>query len=338
VAAPVPPTEAGSPDVPSAAIVRLPIQAGEQQEFFVGAGEAWSIDALAAGADGTAWIADCSGGGRILHLDPATRRREVVPGLEELADGRCVQLIADGDRLWAFGSGFAAETEHGLVTRFEPSGEVVHPVGNDSDVDGYVAAIGEGAAWSIDGATPSSGVRIDLVTDQVTTFELPFRIEGALAAGEGAIWVTAAVTDPVGRAEATRLARIDPSTMAVTATLDLSCPIGEFCSSRAIAAGEGGIWLLFEGDIGEDALHCESSVVRVDPTTMTVVETIEIPRRRLPRDFRGFETASCNQGEAIVVGGGAVWALTTTRSFVRIDPATNGIEDLELTFAVPLER
>jgi virginiamycin B lyase len=109
---------------------------------------------------------------------------------------------------------------------------------------------------------------------------------GAIAAGEGAIWVA--------NGDAT-VSRIDPATNTVVAT------VSTLHSAFGIAAGDGGVWLS-----NSDA----NTVTRIDPATDAVVATIPV----------GHSPAG------IAITAGAVWVANHhSGSVMRIDPATNTI-------------
>jgi virginiamycin B lyase len=70
-----------------------------------------------------------------------------------------------------------------------------------------------------------------------------------------------------------------------------------------LATGEGGIWVLNQGD---------GTVSRIDPTMDQVVATIDA---RSPGD-----------GGCIATGEGSVWVTIPGAPLTRIDPATNAVE------------
>lgn len=110
-------------------------------------------------------------------------------------------------------------------------------------------------------------------------------------------WGAAADADPAPSPE---VLPIDPR---VTATI----PVGAF--PRAVAAGEGAVWASVDNAEGgpDDQL-----VLRIDPATNEVVETIPVP-----------------EAGDIAIGEGAVWVTTRLGpegdGIVRIDPDTNDV-------------
>ncbi len=193
--------------------------------------------------------------------------------------------------------------------------------------------VGFGAVWT---ATCSGAAlaRIDEVTGHVALIELPERIpepEASVGAGEGAVWI---IVGGVART----LVRVSPVANAVTGTF--SMPAG----ATAVRAGFGAIWITIpkknillrvnsaDGTVateipvggqpqflavGEGAVwvmnQLDGTISRVDPTTNTVVATVDFGE---PID-----------GGDIAVGGGSVWVRGSRTLLARIDPATNTIAD-----------
>jgi YVTN family beta-propeller protein len=142
--------------------------------------------------------------------------------------------------------------------------------------------------------------------------------------------------------DAAQVARIDPATNQVTATI----PVGNF-PVRALGAYNG-VWVSNCGDgtvsrinpttntvvatiptgncpfdLGALAdsvwvVNADNQVSRIDPATNKVIATIHAPLALCPDpfcfDFRGLGT-----------GAGAVWVTSHRSSVLRIDPATNRI-------------
>jgi YVTN family beta-propeller protein len=129
-------------------------------------------------------------------------------------------------------------------------------------------AVGEGAVWVLGDLVDRRLWRIDPVSRRVVTaIALPLA-PGSVAAGLGAVWVTAQLDD--------RVLRIDPVTNRVVATIRVGrAPWG-------IAAGEGGVWV---------ANTADGTVTRIDPRTNRVVATIRVDA----------------SPTALAVGEGSVW-------------------------------
>ena len=90
--------------------------------------------------------------------------------------------------------------------------------------------------------------------------------------------------------------RVDPATNLIVETI----PVGK--TPRFIAAGDGAVWSLNQGD---------GSVSRIDPATNKVVATIEVG---VP-----------GPGGDIAVGEGSVWVTAFEYPLSRIDPSTNTV-------------
>jgi YVTN family beta-propeller protein len=114
--------------------------------------------------------------------------------------------------------------------------------------------------------------------------------------GFGSVWVTN--TGAPRTAEPGSVQRIDPATNQVTATI----PVGPV--PRFLAAGEGGVWTLNQGD---------GTVSRIDPASNKTVATIgaEVP----------------GGGGDIAAGAGRVWVRASRVLLSAIDPATNRVAE-----------
>lgn len=147
---------------------------------------------------------------------------------------------------------------------------------------GYAFASGVGAGVGrFDGTT---GALLDSIA-------IPGESCEALDAGFGAAWT--ATCDAPG------LARIDAVSGAVT-TVDLGGRIPE--PEASIGVGEGAVWIIIGGS--------PRKLLRVDPATMSVTATYEIP---------GLPTA-------VRAGLGALWASDPNASVVhRVDPASGAV-------------
>lgn len=155
-------------------------------------------------------------------------------------------------------------------------------------------AAGEGAVWVMpetDGESAVSNyywlMKIDPQTGRTLHVGEPFfgvLTHPALTTGFGAVWL--AVGD--------ELSKIDPTTAAPVASVELSPPASRFNVFDGIAAGLGAVWVT------------RVVLFRVDPTTTKIVATIRLP-------------AKAGQ---VATGAGAVWVLTPN-GVSRIDPDTN---------------
>jgi DNA-binding beta-propeller fold protein YncE len=144
--------------------------------------------------------------------------------------------------------------------------------------------------------------------------EPPWRRLGVAAlavtvAAGGLVVAIRAFTGPERRRE---LPAADPR---VTATI----PVGPF--PRAIAAGEGGVWVVVPGHDTDGGY--EGTVERIDPSTNQVVASIPV-----------------DTGDAVTAGAGSVWVTGVTNTVgpngqtsdfngvvLRIDPDTNRVVD-----------
>jgi virginiamycin B lyase len=165
---------------------------------------------------GSAWMPS-DPKGIVSRIDPATNK--VIAEIK----------VAPGSFTAVFGYGlvWVSSTEKNLISVIRPaSNEVVREIPVDS-APRFMAA-GEGYVWSLN-QTKGTVTKIDPVTMKVlATIEVGVPGTGGdIAAGEGAIWVSAR-TIPVSR--------IDPATNRVTA--QFVGPGGD-----ALRAGNGYVWL-----------------------------------------------------------------------------------------------
>ncbi|WP_298690381.1 YncE family protein [uncultured Sphingomonas sp.] len=238
-----------------------------------------------------------------------------VPGFADF-------LAVDGSSVWA--------TNRGRVERWSKKGklaEVVmtHPCG--------AMAVAFGSLWVADCKERTLN-RIDLKTAQKTaviaTGIANPKGELNVVAGAGSIWVA---TDDAGL-----IARIDPATNAIAATIQvdpstyyLAFGLGSLWAVSAVhqslqkidprtnqvvtrtalgrepgflVAGEGAVWVQEQGD---------GTLARIDPETGTVSGRVKVD-----------ETLKYGDIDA---GGGKIWLRTTAgQTFVVIDPGTLAIK------------
>lgn len=149
-------------------------------------------------------------------------------------------------------------------------------------------AVGAGSVWIL---SDSGGVlsRIDPVTNRVIARIRVAAHSYAAVFGFGAVWIT--TTTGTGSVQ-----RIDPRTNRVVATI----PVGPL--PRFLAAGQGGVWTLNQGD---------GTVSRIDPATNRLTATIDVG---VP-----------GGGGDIAAGGGQVWVRATKTLLSVIDPTTNTV-------------
>ncbi len=197
----------------------------------------------------------------------------------------CFDLAFADDVLWAI-------HRKGL-SRIDPATNRVIETISTPDRFGLIAVDGD-AVWLSSGLGALEShelLRIDTRTKQVVA-RIPGLV-GALAAGEGAVWVTKGFTRPGSRPDS--VVRIDRKTNAVVATIY----VGK--SPVAVAVGAGGVWVL----------QTDGSIIQIDPQTNQVVAKTGIGEEVL--------------GDSdITVGAGAVWVANRKNSTVsRIDPVTH---------------
>jgi streptogramin lyase len=195
-----------------------------------------------------------------------------------------------------FGSLWVGLGDKGTVARIDPlSGEVIKDVtvGDAAKllpqsriVHGVPSAVvsGFGSIWAV--GADGMLARVDPATNEVTRFALGV-VGGAIAAGDGALWITSY--------DDGALVRFDPASQAVSRTVtDLGGLFG-------VALGFGSVWVVSKTG---------HQVLRLDPTSGVV--TARIPAERNP--------------DWVTVGAGSVWVTRESpRAVLRIDPSTNAV-------------
>ena len=195
-------------------------------------------------------------------------------------------------------------------------------------------AVGVGSVWVL---TAEQLVRIDAATGKIVA-AIPV-VGTDVVVGDGAVWIAGVNGDSVDR--------VDPGTNSVVAQIGLNC--GSDCQLYAIAYGAGAVWVesglsgsVYKIDPASDQLvdtipnvvgpHAdgivvsgttlwaangvEGQVTKVDTTTDGVTGQISIC---------GASPVSCSGGPAsiqLTAALGAVWALSSDGSLLRIDPVT----------------
>jgi ABC-type branched-subunit amino acid transport system substrate-binding protein len=148
---------------------------------------------------------------------------------------------------------------------------------------------------------PNSVVEIDPGRDkpvaQVTVGSNPT----ALAVGQGAVWAL--------NADDQTISRIDRKTKAQKA-------FGVGTTPTDLAVGEGSVWIGNGVVAPTGGGPILSSVSRVDPETFSVLATSKLAGRRGP---------GAVQGDSLVVGKGAIWAINPDLTISRLDPQSGNI-------------
>lgn len=162
-----------------------------------------------------------------------------------------------------------------------------------ADPEGELSlAAGAGSVWVLSDATGILS-RIDPATNTVVARIAVRPHSYAADFAFDAVWITNSGSgDTEGSVQ-----RIDPHTNQVTATI----PVGP--TPRFLAAGEGGVWTLNQGD---------GSVTRIDPDTNRVVSSIQV--------------GMAGGGGDIAVGGGRVWVRGKNVLLAAINARANQVE------------
>lgn len=227
-------------------------------------------------AAGARWVAT-GGTSTVARIDETTNA--VVAAVE--VHSPCLSLAAGAGSVWS------PSCDDNAVDRIDPATNTViasiavpglPPSGEGQLVFAF------GSVWLFTN-TPGVLIRIDPARNAIAG---TYQVGGepvALVATDTALWAT----DP----NANTVLEISP-----TGTVLKSIAVGP--SPRFIAAGEGGVWALTQGD---------GAVTRIDLGTGEVVATIQL---EVP-----------GQGGCIATGGGSVWVTMPGTPVSEIDATTN---------------
>jgi DNA-binding beta-propeller fold protein YncE len=193
----------------------------------------------------------------------------------------------------------------GRLANFPPAGKIVASIPIAS-VGGI--AVGGGAVW-VANMNPRTVTRIDPDTNAVVaTIPLgePDFLWGPtrLAFAHGSVWALDGKSSSV--------LRIDPQTNRVAASIPLGSPTQGSTASVGIVATSDAVWVANRWGTTETP---DGSVVRIDPQSNKIVARLAVGSS--PED---------SGPTAITAGSGAIWVgVPSTRSVVRIDPATDSV-------------
>jgi hypothetical protein len=217
-------------------------------------------------------------------------------------------IAADASGAWVLSTG----ERGGLLTHVRPG-----LVSREFDIpyDASSVAVGGGAIWI--GAKDLSGNVLLRVSPQTGTVLTEARlpavvtanepVQSSVAFGAGAAWAVG----PDGT-----LFRVDPATGRITGRRTIARG-----PATALAAGSGAVWAL----VLDPARG--NRIVRIDPQTMRVTDTIPAPKVKGASDVSG----------TLAVADGAVWWNGANSGLVwRVDPRTRRI-DSTIQVTPPLE-
>ena len=269
-------------------------------------------------------------------LPPAvvSRRRSIlVAGLVVLAVSIAALLLTQTGR-----DGDGPPIENGVAALDAITGRIAALTRSQS-VPGNVA-VGEGAVWVLNGQDDSVS-RLDPQTKQVVKTFKPGGLPSEIAAGEGAVWVGNAGGRDVTNAVVS-ISRVHPRSAKVTRTVRL--PGGDegvlpVAGLPRLAVGAGAVW----------AVNPDGSVSRIDPETGRRVARIDVESEALtiaagregvwflsqssvmridPRTNRVTETIQAGEQTlwGIAVGAGSVWATARDSGLLwRIEPGPDPV-------------
>jgi hypothetical protein len=238
------------------------------------------VDAIAV-TPSAVWIA---AGGEVIRIDPASRRKVVVPGVET-ATPPVVELVAGAGAVWA------VTTAGRPLLRIDP--RTARVAASLPVPAGAVAAEG-GGVWAVccqAGARRGQLTRLDPATGRVVkAVGLPGHAD-AVGIGPSGVWV---------RGTGQRLWRVDPTGGRVVATVRLP-------------SGNGGA-----GRPGGDVAVTEDAVWVSDPAAATVWR---VDPRHNRVDGSGWEA---DGSDLAVAADGVVWASSDTRLLGLGGPEVRG--------------
>jgi YVTN family beta-propeller protein len=234
------------------------------------------------------WVAN-SADGTVSQVDPRTLKVVQTVGI-----GAQATDIATG----AGGVWVATGNDNTLVQMQPRTGAVLAtlplPKEKDQPTSAPAVAVGEGAVWV------GSGVRVLKIDPASGTIVAGFSQTGIhgvfdVAVGAGAVWAA------------------DGSEVVVRISAVTAKPTGKPVHSvypGSLAVGYGSVW-----EAGADQGGGHPAVLRIDPQTLQITQTIPLGKSRLPGADFGLAT-----------GDGAVWLTDYDRgTLLRIDPGTGVI-------------
>ena len=233
-------------------VVRAIAIGGEPADIAAERGVVWVTNSV-----GTRTVGSISRvAARTNYVPKTVRLRQIVPGLPFTSAEAGPRGVAIGG-----GSVWVAHS-FSLVSRIDPrSAEIVRKIlfpNPPQDV-----AFGSGRLWVMMSGE-NSVARVDPNTNAIeATTRIGAELDWlrAIAAGEGAVWVTSrAGSDSETQG---KLWRVDPASGRVTTAIRVGrSPLG-------VAVGEGSVWV---------ANYEDGTVSRIDPETQEVVATIKVKR------------------------------------------------------------
>lgn len=257
-------------------VMRIPVD-GEPAHIAIGEGSVWTA------------------GDVVVRIDPGSGRVVSQHRSESRLDGSAI-AVGEG-YVWVSGGAFDGE-----VIRIDPGSGRVDRFHTGQYDDPFAVATGAGWAWAIDNQPSGLGyrlIRIDPMADEDVldaSVDLPYAVEGVTVLNTD-VWLVAAPSEGRGG-----LIRVDAATPSVSNTLEVD-------AKERIVAGFGSIWTTSSAT-GRDA-----SILRIDPTTGSVVTRIAAP-------------AGDGERPAIAVGDGAVWIGVSDGAsghLLEVDPETNEV-------------
>lgn len=181
------------------------------------------------------------------------------------------------------------------------------------NIDAYTFT--EGALWIVVAAPTKRWLpvnRLAKINLHTNRFVDLYAVDGfagaALASGYGSIWLAEGLGGEM-------LHRIDPNTDQIIASIALPRnPI-------AVAAGEGGVWVLAAKSVskfGKILISVDGlALYKIDPTNNTITGVIKLP---ITKKSAWFEL-----GSRIYIIDGSIWLSIQDGTILRIDPQTNKV-------------
>ena len=220
-------------------------------------------------------------------IGTATPDIEVKRGIPIRASPDTAIFLGSGTAGLAVGDGAVWVLQGGKLLKINPVSNQI--LATFPDIHGASLAVGGGAVWvPIRFWLNFHLQRIDPNTGQVNA--IISTSSWSVTVGAGSVWVT-----DLRKRKASRIA---PQKNQIVSTFDLGP--GPFGMHRAaVAAGEGAVWVLYEGTLS-----------RIDPNTDTIVATVRLGGSSL--------------GHNLAVGEGGVW-VGKGEHLLLIDPASNQV-------------
>ena len=248
----------------------------------------------------------------------APKMRDYVVARTLAAPGMGSTVFGDG-AIWAVDrkdGGFTGDVPNGDIYRIDPaSGKTTATV---EHARGGFPTVGLGAIWLINAEFGETVTRVDLKTlktDRFRTSTTDDPAPEAIVVAHGDVWV--------GNNHDGTVVVVDPATLTVTRTLQLTEPGGFGVRGKAATDGTS-VWF---------GISRTGEIVRIDAATGTEVSRIRLPQVAHNRLPEGMEATDASVPEQMVAIGDRLF-VSTVNHLYAVDISSIGGERIVADFTV----